>query len=148
MNAVSITAKSAPQMTFARKLWIASRFVIFGVGGFVLLWTSMFISPYLGLPLAFVAALMMLSGAGEWGRWAYLLVFVSTPLVMFLFSVIPWPKWVDDNLNKGWIVLLFALPFILTYIAVRRYYRRRDTRNDRVAHADLPIPLSEEHTSK
>ena len=42
-------------------------------------------SPYFALPLAFVGALMMLLGAGEWGRWAYLFVFISTPFVMFLF---------------------------------------------------------------
>jgi hypothetical protein len=161
MSAVPMTGKSAPQMP-ARKLWIAFRFVVFGVGGFLLLWISMlalvlefsspserWMSPYLALPLVFVAALMMLFGAGEWGKWAYLLVFVSTPLVAFLGFIIPWPKWFEDSIgNKGSSVLLCVLPFILTYIAVSRYYRRRDPRNDPAVHTDLPAPVSEEHTSK
>jgi hypothetical protein len=159
MSAVPMSSKSTTQ-TLARKLWIAFRFVLFGVGGFALLWISMlalvdfsspgerWMSPYFALPLSFVGALMMLFGAGEWGRWAYLFVFISTPFVMFLFFVIPWPKWVDNNLNKGSIVLIFVLPFILTYIAARRYYRRRDPRNDSATHKDLPFPVSGEQTSK
>jgi hypothetical protein len=160
MSAVSMTGKGAP-LILARKLWIVFRFVVFGVGGFVLLWISMialsmefsappehWISPYLALPLAFVAALMMLFGAGEWGRWAYLFVFVSTPFVMFLLFVIPMPKWLDDIFNKESIVLLFALPFVFTYIAARRYYRRQEAKNDPAAHTDLPDPVSEEHTPK
>jgi hypothetical protein len=156
-----MTNKSAPQITIARRLWIAFRFVVFGAGGFVLLWISTialsmefssprehWVSPYIALPLAFVAALMMLFGAGEWGRWAYLLVFVSTPLVMFLLFSIPLPKWVDDSLNKGSFVLLLVLPFILSYMAVRYYYRRCDARNNPTAHEDLRVPVSEEQTSK
>jgi hypothetical protein len=161
MSAVSISGKGAWQRTLARKLRIALRFSVFGVGGFVLLWISTialvmefssprehWVSPYIALPLAFVAALMMLFGAGEWGRWGYLLVFVSTPLVMFLLFVIPMPKWVDDSLNKGSFVLLLVLPFIVSYIAVRHYYRRRDAKNNSPAHEELPVSASEEQTSK
>jgi hypothetical protein len=161
MSTAPITSKSAPQIALARRLWIAFRFVVFGVGGFVLLWISTialgmefssprehWISPYLALPLAFVAALMMLFGAGEWGRWVYLLVFVSTPLVLFLFFVIPLPKWFDDSLNKGSFVLLIILPFILSYIAARAYYRRRNTRNSSTEHKEVNVPVSEEQISK
>jgi hypothetical protein len=155
-----MTGKSAPQ-TFARKLWVAFRFVVFGVGGFVMLWISMialvmeflppidhWMSPYLALALAFIGALMMLFGAGEWGRWGYLLVFISTPLVAFLSFTIPWPKWFDDLMGKDSFILLLALPFVLTYIAVRHYYRRRDARNNSLANVDSPVQVSEEQPSK
>jgi hypothetical protein len=149
------------QMTLAKKLWVAFRFVVFGVGGFVLLWISMLaltfefstpsehlMSPYLALLLAFVGALMMLFGAGAWGKWGYLLVFVSTPLVMFFLFLIPPPKWLDDFFNKGTVVLLFILPFVFTYLAVSGYYRRREARNYSAPQADLPVPASEERISK
>jgi len=145
----------------AGKVWIAFRFVVFGVGGFVLIWISMlslvmefssprehWMSPYLALVLAFVAALMMLFGVGEWGRWGYLLVLVSSPLVAFLSFVIPWPKWLDDLMGKDSFILLLALPFILTYIAVRRYYRRRDSKRSSALNEDLPGPIPEEQTTK
>jgi hypothetical protein len=161
MSTASISGKSASQITLARKLWMAFRFVVFGVGGFVLLWISTialslefsspaehWISPYFALPLAFAAALMMLFGAGEWGRWAYLLVFVSTPVVLFLLFIIPLPKWVDDSLNKGSFVLVLVLPFILTYIGVRHYYRRRDARNNSTEHKEVIVPAPEEQISK
>jgi hypothetical protein len=162
MNAVLIAGKGGWQKMLARKLWIAFRFVVFGVGGFLLLWFSMIalvmefsppsehlMSPYLALPLAFLGALMMLYGAGEWGRWGYLLVFVSTPLVAFLAFIIPWPKWFEDSMgNKGSFVLFLALPFVLSYIAVRRFYRRRDARNNSTAHEDLPGSISEEQPTK
>jgi hypothetical protein len=161
MSGVSITGKSALQ-TLAGKLWIAFRLVVFGVGGFLLLWISVialalefsppvehWMSPYLALLLVFVGALMMLFGAGEWGRWAYLLVFVSTPLVLFLTLTIPWPKWFEHSMgSKESFALLFALPFILTYIAVRFYYRRRDARRNSTAHEKLSGSVCEEQTSK
>jgi hypothetical protein len=141
-------------------LWIAFRFVVFGAGGFVLLWFSTialgmgfspsrehWISPYFALPLAFAGALMMLFGAGEWGRWAYLLVFVSTPVVLFLGIIIPFPKWVDD-LSKESFVLLLILPFILSFIGVRHYYRRRDARNNSTEHKEVNVPVSKEQISK
>jgi len=126
-----------------KKLWIVERFIMFGVGGFLLLmisWLALVLrfssppetiaNPFLAFLLALFGALMMLFGVGEWGRWAYLWVFVSTPLMVSLFLVIPWPKWLA-NLNLGGKetgVLLFALPFVVSYFAVRRYYRRLDAK--------------------
>jgi len=107
-------------------------------------------NPFLAFLLALVGALMMLFGAGEWGRWAYLLVFVSSPLVVSLILIIPWPKWVE-NINWGGKetgVLLFALPFVASYIAVRRYYRRRDARNTSAQHKDSSVPASQERASQ
>src|SRR6266850_1516430 len=96
-----------------KKLWIVERFIMFGVGGFLLLmisWLALVLrfssppetiaNPFLAFLLALFGALMMLFGVGEWGRWAYLWVFVSTPLMVSLFLVIPWPKWLA-NLNLG-----------------------------------------------
>ena len=83
-----------------QRVWIALRFIVFGVGGFWLLmfcWIARLepathlMNPFLALPLGLIGALMMLFGAGEWGRWAYLWVFLSTPLVVssLLSSLLP-----------------------------------------------------------
>lgn len=74
--------------TVAWKTWMAVRFIIFGIGGFIALWISWlsliifavdppgerWLSPFLTVPLSFVGALMMLYGGGQGGRWAYLFV--------------------------------------------------------------------------
>jgi len=160
MRALPAFDKSAPR-TPADKLWIAFRFIVFGIGGFLLIWVSMlslamefsspkehWMSPYLALALAFVATLMMLLGVGEWGRWGYLLVLISSPLVAFLSFTIPWPKWFDDIMNTGSFILLLALPFIFTYVLVRRYYRRRDAKANSALNENLPGPIPEEQTAK
>jgi peptidoglycan/LPS O-acetylase OafA/YrhL len=163
MRTAAMTGKTTLPTKRLQKVRIAIRFIIFGVGGFLLLivnWLALVlrfssppettINPFLAFLLALVGALMMLFGVDEWGRWAYLWVFVSTPLVVSLILIIPWPKWVE-NTNWGGKdagVLFFALPFIASYIAVRSYYRRRDARNTPMARKDLPVPVSEEQTSK
>lgn len=138
-----VTSSASPK-TARQKIWIAVRFTVFGIGGFWLLifsWIALIedlsshgaklLSVYLALPLAAVGALMMLSGAGVWGRWAYLWVFLSTPIVVSLLLVlsplipdIP-PSWVilDPKLLGA---LVFSLPMPLSYVFVRRYYHRRD----------------------
>src|SRR5207302_4428450 len=82
-------------------------------------------SPYVPAPLSLVGALMMLFGVGEWGRWAYLWVFVSTPLVVSLYSLLAWRDWGGNDV----IFLIFTLPLVLSYFLVRRYYRSREARN-------------------
>ena len=74
---------TASPKRFARKAWVAVRFVLFGFFGFLvmLLFSVFFIarvfehdphflSPFLSLPLALLGSVMMLYGVGEWGRWA------------------------------------------------------------------------------
>jgi hypothetical protein len=46
-------------------------------------------SPFLLVPFSLVGALMMLFGAGEWGRWGYLLVFLAIPVSFSLLFLIP-----------------------------------------------------------
>jgi hypothetical protein len=46
-------------------------------------------SPFLLIPLSLIGAAMMLFGVGEWGRWWYLLVFLSIPLSLSLLFLIP-----------------------------------------------------------
>jgi len=128
-----------------KKPWIVVRFIMFGVGGFLLLivsWHAMVLrflsppetmmNPFLAFLLALVGALMIF-GVGEWGRKAYLWVFVSTPLMMSLLLVIPWPKWLASLTlgGKETRSSLFALPFVVSYIAVRRYDRRLDPKEMR-----------------
>jgi hypothetical protein len=117
------------------KAWIALRFIVFGVGGFFLLLVCSLVlaeqdyAPrvhYLhlavALPVATIGALMMLIGAGEWGQWAYLWVFLSTPLGVSLLVLLPAPYSGDKELG----ILAFVVPLIVSYGIVRRYYRRRD----------------------
>ena len=117
------------------KAWIALRFIVFGVGGFLLLmvcWLALvvrvfnpqerFLHPAVALPLVLVGAVMILFGVGEWGRWAYLWVFLSTPLVVSVFLLLPSSQW--GGKEGGF--LIFGLPLVVSYVIVRRYYRRRD----------------------
>jgi|SRR6266850_2299693 hypothetical protein len=133
--------------TIARKIWITIRLVVFGIGGFVALWVSWlsiifafgppgdrFLSPFVAAPLSLVGALMMLYGGGQWGRWAYLWVFVSVPLVVtplgWLAEVYPAA---DRLFAKPILIMLIALPMPVSYLLVKKYYRRVDNqvRKDR-----------------
>ena len=124
-------------MTAAQRIWIAVRFVVFGVGGFLLImvsWVDLesrlttppdnFMSPYLAAPLLLVGTLMMLFGAGEWGRWAYLWVFVSTPIAISSLIRLP-PFFAGDKITG---MVIFSLPVVISYVIVRVYYRRQDAR--------------------
>src|SRR5260221_10160321 len=134
-------------MAVAPTIWIAIRFVIFGVGGFLLIMVSWpdlesrfitppenFMSAYLAAPLLSVGALMMLFGAGEWGRWAYLWVFASTPIA--ISSLIRLPLFLGGDKITG--MLVFSLPVVLSYVLVRVYYRRQAAR----AHSTREIQVS------
>lgn len=118
-----------------KKLWVTVRFVSFGVLGFVVMiecWVMLAVrlsaghhpfgetSPFLLVPLLVLGALMMLYGVGEWGRWGYLLVFLSIPLsLQLLFLLMP-----TSDKGDGVIVPTFAA--VGTYLVVRRYYARRN----------------------
>jgi len=123
--------------TIAWKLWIAIRFIVFGIGGFVALWISWlsmvlafgprderWLSPLVAAPLSLVGALAMLYGSGQWGCWAYLWVFVSVPLIVtplgFLAKAYPAADWL---FAKPIAIMLIALPMPVSYLLVKRYYR-------------------------
>ena len=87
------------------KLSIALRFVVFGVGGFLLMlgaWVSFLDGltsqrthsawPLVFTAIGIVGAVSMLYGVGEWERWAYLGVFLSIPLSMLLWFVPFYPQ--------------------------------------------------------
>jgi len=132
--------------TVAWKTWIAIRFIVFGVGGFIALWISwlsliifvsdppdqQWLSPFWAVPLCFVGALMMLYGGGQWKRWAYLWVFVSVPIVVspVILLAEAYPA-LDFLAPKGPGIVLLALPMVVSYLLVRRYYRLRDKQNPR-----------------
>jgi hypothetical protein len=76
-----MTSNGPSPKTALQKTWIAVSFVVFGMGGFWLLsfcWVALveslsingarLMNPFLACPLALAGALMMLFGAGEWGR--------------------------------------------------------------------------------
>ena len=123
---------AASPKSIGQKVWIALRFVIFGcVGFYVLLFGSVafigrvvertqeFVSPFLSLSLAGLGALMMLYGVGEWGRWAYVLVFLSIPVSLFLLLLIP-----GSGSSKMLPVIVAAVAAFATHAGVRAYYAR------------------------
>jgi hypothetical protein len=130
-----MSTKNQSTKTAWQRARIAMRFVVFGIGGFwllmmfslefierVLAHNRNFANPFLSLPLVIAGAAMMLFGAGEWGRWAYLWVFLSTPLAISVFLLLPPFYWGGKEIG----ILVFALPLVVSYVIVRRYYRRRD----------------------
>jgi len=139
--------KKEPQDT----AWIAARFLIFGIGGFIALLVGSIaivdllepFSPHdarnlLGLPLVLLAGVMILFGSGKWKQWAYLWVF-SIPITLS-FAVLAdryFPHW-DRHVpfdGKSFGILLFATPMVFCYWAVKRYYKLRE--------ASLPSPAPE-----
>jgi hypothetical protein len=81
-------------------------------------------APILGL----VSALMILAGTGQWGRWAYLWVFLSIPIVGLVWAMIFKRDNFFDPLAtypKLLGVAVFALPMIVSYAFVNRYYARK-----------------------
>ena len=121
-----------------RKVWIAVRFVVFGVFGLVVMLvafgglldrlTSIHHEKGYLVPLGLIAvcvlgALMMLFGVGEWRRWGYLFVFLSLPASLLLLFLVP---------DAGVVVPLFSLGI---YIVVRAYYARRKKTGESPEHA-------------
>ena len=88
-------------------------------------------SPLLLVPLSLAGAIMMLFGAGEWGRWGYLLVFLSIPVSLALLLMTP-----AGGKEIGFIVPFLAV--IFTYIVVRKYYARRKIRGEETSSFSVP----------
>ena len=143
-----------PPMTVAQKIWIAVRFVIFGVGGFLAVFiggvslmssfdspSSDFLQPVLSVALTFVGGLMMMFGGGVWGRWAYCWVVFSLPVAGVTMMVVDrylpgWDRYVP--LGKFLGVLVFGAPMVVSYVVVRGYYRRQDARAHAAHEAQIP----------
>src|ERR1700675_4888173 len=131
----------APQTraTVAWQIWVAIRFIVFGVGGFIALWISWlslifandppserWLSPYVAAPLNLIGALMMLYGGGQRGRWAYLWVFVSVPIVVSPLALLSAAHpGLDFMFAKPLALVVFASPMVVSYLLVKSYYRRR-----------------------
>jgi hypothetical protein len=87
--------------------------------------------PALAPLLALVSALMILAGAGQWGRWAYLWVFLPTP-----FAGLAWALLFQGNISLDPLqtypkllgMAVFALPMIGSYAIVNGYYSRKALR--------------------
>ena len=73
---------------------------------------------------------MMLYGGGQWGRWAYLWIFISVLIVGLALGLLAenYPK-LDFLFATPVILVLFALSMALSYFLVRKYYRLRDRQN-------------------
>jgi len=118
--------------TIGLRLWIAVRFVVFGMGGFLLMlacWVNFIerltnkyehsVWPLVLAPLTVMGAVLMLYGVGEWGRWIYLWVFLSLPLSMLLLFL---PFYPHDKMSGA---LTPAAVGLVAYILARRHYSNR-----------------------
>jgi uncharacterized SAM-binding protein YcdF (DUF218 family) len=91
----------------------------------------------LSLPLAVGGVFMVLYGVGEWGRWGYLLVFLSIAVTFIACSFadsLLFPH--SGKEHVPFALLITGVAAFLTLAAVRSYYERR------VQH-QTPIQLDE-----
>jgi hypothetical protein len=122
--------------TSLRKVWIAFRFLVFGVFGLVVMFVAFvtlidrltsidhekgFVASLGLIVVCGLGAVMMLFGVGEWGRWGYLFVFLSIPVSLLLLFLMP-------HAGKDVGVIVPTLTSVGTYIAVRVFYARRKRR--------------------
>ena len=96
---------------------------LFALIGGSILFADLFISGVLGkafivLIVTILGAFGILVGAGKIQEPAYLIVFLSFPVSLFVSSSI----WQGD---KGMSVLVAAITAILTNVFVQRYYKRK-----------------------
>ena len=146
-NMIPSSVRGARQTADRTRLKIeaAIRFVVLAVPGFLI-----FVGCCLGLiielsygepstmdpPLApfiaLVSGLMILGGTGQWGRWAYLWVFLSIPVAGLVWAMLFKRDGFYDPLAtypKLLGMVVFTLPMIGSYAIVNRYYSRKALRN-------------------
>jgi hypothetical protein len=127
-----------------KKIEFAIKFVVLAVPGFLIFmgcclgliielsYSEPFVmDPAMAPILGLVSALMILGGTGQWGRWAYLWVFLSIPIVGLVWAMIFERENFFDPLAtypKLLGVAVFALPMIGSYAFVNRYYSRKALR--------------------
>ena len=112
------------------KLWIVVRFLLFGVGGFLLMLVAwvFFLDrmnshsawPLVFVPMGILGAFSMLYGVGEWGRSVYLGVSLSIPLSMLLGSTV-YP------LGKLEGAAAPALVALVAYVLAKWHYWRAES---------------------
>ena len=130
---VSRIPTNEPMTASPKNVWLAVRFILFGVVGFcVMLYSTAalmmrvferdqhFISPLLALPLTLIGGLLTLYGVGEWKRWAYLWVFLSIPASFCL--VVPLLSWTGSKVLP--VIVVAAAAFAI-HARVRVDYARR-----------------------
>lgn len=138
-SAASETRQSGEQTQ--KKIEFAIKFVVLAIPGFLIFMGCCLgliielsygepftMDPALAPILGLVSALMILAGTGQWGRWAYLWVFLSIPIVGLLWAMIFKRDNFFDPLAtypKLLGVAVFALPMIGSYAFVSRYYARK-----------------------
>ncbi len=122
-----------------QRVWLAIRFVVFGIGGFVLMMifsldlTEQTIAhnrsltntkPLVSAMLMIVGVVSILFGVGEWKRWAYVSVFLSIPATFAILTVLPnrFTDWLSLPILAAILVSVAWTAFVLS----RRHYRRRD----------------------
>jgi hypothetical protein len=95
-------------------------------------WLSLHVAAPLGMAGCLTGALMILFGVGQWGRWAYLWVFVSVPLAISPLGILAerYPQF-DSLFAKPVLLVLIALPMPVSYLLVKRYYRSRGIQDGR-----------------
>jgi len=134
-----------------RTAWVAIRFVLFGIGGFLVMLNAGLVlfdgSPFTGhrllarllaVLLVAIGALSMMFGTGSWHRRAYAFVFLSFAFAPILF-------WLFPRIDKGGGVLIMTVPAIVTYLIVRGYYRWRDARQKSASTFDAFKPEDMTH---
>jgi len=142
-NMIQSTVSEARQQEeqTQKKIEFAIRLVVLAVPGFLIFMfcclgliielsrgEPFVISPRLAPFLALVSALMILAGAGRWGRWAYLWVFLSIPMAGLVWVLIFQGNISPDPLQtypKLLGMAVFALPMIGSFAIVSRYYARK-----------------------
>jgi len=127
-----------------KKGWVALRFILFGIGGFLVMvfaaieidewrtWNGLYpprhMSPFASIPLSFVGPLMMLFGVGKWGRWGYILVFLSMPVSFLMLFLVP-DNWLPHDKEFGILLVaaVLGLSAIGTNKLVDRYYDKQNS---------------------
>ncbi len=67
--------------------------------------------------------ILVLIGIGKLKKWMYILVFISFPLLIFLFGYISYTLDLDEK-GFGWIILAGILTFVI-YKIIENYYKKR-----------------------
>jgi hypothetical protein len=151
-----------PSRSFGCHTWIAVRFLLFACGGLVALLFGtvnfvlrifdhdlQMVTPFLSLPIICTSLFMLLYGTSQWGRWRYLIVFISMPISFFVPIFL---FWLLTDTIVPWPIPFIMMGFVgfLAHAAVRRYYSNHEdglTDESAAQHKDRPNNGIEERLS-